>query len=453
MRHIYNCYYSNKGRDRYDALVKYTRKFLDILTVSKKSICIVDEIKCLALIDSYFLDVIRFKEYHFYPKDREFNPELGASEEWLRAVHCDKMLSPSKVGAYTAKWILKYCPIIIVPRDDQELTPGERRELLSANAMLALQFSLACMGLDVDDVDPGIAREMLYHFRFRGFDDRAFFLQYYTLEKLTSLRRGLQDGADLEETVIAPAAFGAETPDRSNSDKNTATPELSNSDRDKAASGLAQQTAAKAAKPTSKPKTKRKASVASEEFVLTKRQDAKTYSVFLASPSDCETLRNVAKSIIKEFNDTTIDRNRLKFNLFAWEDDKRAGIQNGEFQKRIFDDAASKWGTPVCDVLIFIVHRSFGEGTTEEYDYYIEQAKLHAPAGIRPAFLGCHYNKSVAPGATDGKSLARLQAWLEKHHNDWAEISPVRGSVKSSREYADALRKALNHFLNETSTA
>ena len=75
------------------------------------------------LIRSYFLDAIRYKEYHFDPdvdnpelakKIKEENYDISKidrlSTEWTDLVHSTANINKSKVAAYTVKWILACKP-------------------------------------------------------------------------------------------------------------------------------------------------------------------------------------------------------------------------------------------------------------------------------------------------------------------------------------------------------
>jgi len=134
----------------------------------------VDRVKIIALVDSYFLDVIRFKEYHFNPKNHS---ELDVnSTAWLEAVHVEKNINPAKIASFTAKWLLNYKPIILEPIGDENLSLEDIELINSAPAILALNFSLYLISLSQQAINERLAKAIIYHFRYRTFDERAFFL-------------------------------------------------------------------------------------------------------------------------------------------------------------------------------------------------------------------------------------------------------------------------------------
>jgi hypothetical protein len=139
-----------------------------------------DYIRLGELVRSYFLDAIRYKEYHFNPDAenvdfREKVKKLGfddfsqiepLSEAWTYLVHETANINSSKVASYTVKWILAYKPISAV-NISSEISPTEQSIFFSCvNEYYALNCALFALELD----------ELIYSFRFRKFDEATYFM-------------------------------------------------------------------------------------------------------------------------------------------------------------------------------------------------------------------------------------------------------------------------------------
>jgi hypothetical protein len=397
IEYIYREYYYEKARARHHALIQYADLFLKNLPIYNKCNCRVDFQKMVALVDSYFLDVIRFKEYHFQPKLPNGTVDVF-SKDWMDYVHREKLLHPSKVGALLSKWILKYSPIIIIPKSEELISQDDAKIICSANAGFALNFSLSSMGVSQEDIDKETASDVLYHFRFRNYEDRSFFLIYNSVMKLAS--QGIDTSSAVDQIAghaTSIATHFSEKPDKS----------------------------------------------------MTRRGDGKTYSMFLASAEDCDGLRDSVIKVVDEVN-RSISGNINKFNLFDWRTDKSPGHQAGLFQENVFKDAVAKWQKESCDILVMLLWYKFGSGTAQEYDYYINRAKDHQPDGMAPLLLCCHYAGNVPRENLEGARVDDLISWIKARHSDWAEISPVRNSIKRRREFEDKFRDKLNWFLNQS---
>jgi hypothetical protein len=252
---LYKEYYYNKAKMRHDFFCRYTEKFLEKIPFEDNLLYSVDTIKMSALIDSYFLDVIRFKEYHFNtPLSEEHDP---FSQAQTASIHCEKLISLSKVAAYTAKWLLKYSPIFIQPSQNVQLSSEEQNIVCAAPAILALNLSLRSMGVDIEALDKAIYKNLIYHFRFRNFDERAAFLYFDLI---------MREYADQDQLASSGGkAFFADLTD----DNRAITYDSSKF-------------------------------VASDGKAVSRRHDSKSYSVFIASPGDCGRLRTVAQDVCRK---------------------------------------------------------------------------------------------------------------------------------------------------------
>jgi hypothetical protein len=175
-QYLYANFYYDKARERYDNLVQYAESYIENIDFNDKLFSCVDTIKVDAFITSYFLDVMRFKEYHFQP-----SVDGLAGYERDKCVHAEKLLNSGKVGAFTTKWLIKYSPVVLIPKEGLGLNHVEQTFLAFAPFAIALNFSLRLMDINPRDVPVDIHRDILYHIRFRGFDDRSFMLYYNLL--------------------------------------------------------------------------------------------------------------------------------------------------------------------------------------------------------------------------------------------------------------------------------
>lgn len=141
----------------------------------------------MEIIRSYFIDVIRYKEYHFSADDKT-DPVTGKaiqidpfSERWIDEVH-EKLINESKVAAYTAKWILAYKPLTIISDASLDLNGAENPQHIQTklyaniNEVYALNCALSVLKVDYDDVPENRIDELIYNFRFRKFEEGLYFM-------------------------------------------------------------------------------------------------------------------------------------------------------------------------------------------------------------------------------------------------------------------------------------
>lgn len=158
------------------------------------------------IVRSYFYDVIRYKEYHFDPEmlspEGEINPQvreklesLGKdsleaidplSKEWTELVHETVNINASKVASYTAKWILRYKPITVISNqsdvenfsqsDVADAFKNQSMFLADINEHFALQCVLIATNVALSDVSKEKQRDLIYNFKFRSFDESAYFM-------------------------------------------------------------------------------------------------------------------------------------------------------------------------------------------------------------------------------------------------------------------------------------
>lgn len=132
-----------------------------------------DFFKIASLVDSYYLDVIRYKEYHF---DSEAESDCY-SEEWTASVH-KRLVSQSKVAALSIKWLLKYKPIQIHPMQTHEPSKKDVQLMLSVNEQLAMMYTFKILNVKSDEVEHSLLKDLEYHMRYRAYDEKHFFIIY-----------------------------------------------------------------------------------------------------------------------------------------------------------------------------------------------------------------------------------------------------------------------------------
>lgn len=146
----------------------------------------VDENKIIKALDSYFLDVIRYKEYHF---NNSGSMDVF-SEEWAKRIHSKKKINNSKVASFFCKWLLKAAPIYIVPNEETEM-PNDF--IAHINSFFVLNCVLYCLlQYDYDMIDQDDYDKLFYDFRYRSIDDRLYFSRFELIEKNIKLKKEIK---------------------------------------------------------------------------------------------------------------------------------------------------------------------------------------------------------------------------------------------------------------------
>ena len=194
---IFKEYYGEKAADRFDFVARYASEFGSVLPFREKVDTSIDFLAIDAFVTSYFLDVIKFKEYHFYSnglyadRDGEHDCNLP-TKEFDKKIHEGKLLNSSKVGAFTAKWLLKYHPLLVTQKPDAEVELYERRHIQNIPFIVACNIALRAMGIEPDEVPSDLYRSLVYHLRFRTYEDRSMIMYFELLVAHIEL---LRDGA------------------------------------------------------------------------------------------------------------------------------------------------------------------------------------------------------------------------------------------------------------------
>lgn len=206
---IYDRFYGDREADRFANFMVVFEGLASIVSESDLGVSLEMDYLCLGeIVRSYFFDTIRYKEYHFDPKDPELYKavedqqkvrgllrEFGVSKvedldplspEWTRLVHECVRINKSKVAAYTVKWILRYKPISVIglaatgEREDQSdllpAIPVQSTLLTNINEEFAYLCALTALEIDASRVSKKKQDELIYCFRFRNFDESSYFM-------------------------------------------------------------------------------------------------------------------------------------------------------------------------------------------------------------------------------------------------------------------------------------
>ena len=160
----------------------------------------IDYLSLGEIVRSYFLDVIRYKEYHFDPPpklttgsvkslqamENDQGTSIGIdplSPEWTESVHSLVNVNASKVAAFTVKWILKNKPISVMNAATQihqnlgtALPMSFDPFLANINEHFSLHCAFIALDIDARQVSSRKIDELIYCFRFRNFDESAYFM-------------------------------------------------------------------------------------------------------------------------------------------------------------------------------------------------------------------------------------------------------------------------------------
>ena len=148
----------------------------------------VDHFAIKNLTNAYFIDVIRYKEYHFTPKIKKGDSLLDPlSEAWTSKLHDQTdgpKINAQKIAALTVKWLLKYRPINLRTETRENDIPEKilrKAEFINERFSLAHTAGLLSLNLSESDLT-----DLLYHFRYRNYDERHFFIIFDLLKRYGS---------------------------------------------------------------------------------------------------------------------------------------------------------------------------------------------------------------------------------------------------------------------------
>jgi len=206
---IYDRFYSDREADRFANFMEVFDGLASIVAESDLGVSLEMDYLCLGeIVRSYFFDTIRYKEYHFDPKDpdqyesledqekvRALLQKFGVSSvdeldelspQWAQLVHECVRINKSKVAAFTVKWILRYKPISVFAQSAPFVTdeagqslpdiPVQSPLLSNINEEFAYLCALTALEIDARRVPKKKQDELIYCFRFRHFDEASYFM-------------------------------------------------------------------------------------------------------------------------------------------------------------------------------------------------------------------------------------------------------------------------------------
>ncbi|MDU8927676.1 hypothetical protein RXV86_09795 [Alisedimentitalea sp. MJ-SS2] len=201
IREIYREHYEPREPQRYATLIDVFNKISDIVEATHHgSTVVVDHAALAEAVRSYYLDTIRYKDYHFDPDEVGPNLEsalakygiedLGSlsplSPEWSHILHSTVNINGSKAAAYMVKWILRYKPVSVLSLAEEVENKPHSTIVANINEIYALNCALLELGIDSVEVSQQKLDELIYCFRFRSFDEASYFMiltEDYLLDK------------------------------------------------------------------------------------------------------------------------------------------------------------------------------------------------------------------------------------------------------------------------------
>jgi hypothetical protein len=358
---IYALCYKDFARERVSFLTAYAVNFLKtyagMLTAIDPSDQYNFEIskeRIIALVDSYFLEVSRYKDYHTSCETHEPFTQAAAMH-----VHKNNFLKRSKVAAFTVKWILKTAPLAIYPNSIYTPTPEKKKIIVEVNAHYAFQVAMRLLEIDMKNITGSETRELIYHFMYRDYDDRSFFMIFENLRaKYSSVKSS--DSTRSQEV--------------SAQDKSTNNSEAKNK---------------------SKPKN--------------------NICVLIAHTIECQDYAEMAYDFFKNKNDPKLKRGGVdNFNVAMWPQLGSAGVTN-DMQGDLFSNFEVAWGKTEPDILVILVRNYLGKGTKEEFDKYLPAflSDKNNKLVIFHQIFDDKSSNSLSDVETQMAS-ARLREWIEK---------------------------------------
>jgi hypothetical protein len=182
---IFDKFYKSEAIKKANSLHSHVLQYLtaisdlEMFEASLKEFCI------KRLTDAYFIDVIRYKEYHLSPKSVDGVKHGSMTEPWTAALHNQETgskINDPKIAALTVKWLLRYQPISLkglLPYEDIPETALRKAEFINESFALAHASSV----LKVSGLSEKLVGDLLYHFKYRPYDERHFFIIFDVLSR------------------------------------------------------------------------------------------------------------------------------------------------------------------------------------------------------------------------------------------------------------------------------
>ena len=181
VNYIFDCFYKKKAQEIQSALIDHTKYFCSKVSVPDSVSCTINQINLSEASIAYCIDIIKFKEYHFFSNTEYTENDFDKLEE----VH-SKRINSVKIATFIAKWLLKF-PIISIDLGSHRLSSfsvQEQRLISRINQINT--FSYVGRVLNLTDIPKELEHQYLYNFQYRNYDHRNYFIKFDHLKQLYS---------------------------------------------------------------------------------------------------------------------------------------------------------------------------------------------------------------------------------------------------------------------------
>lgn len=176
--HIYNHCYKQRADQKCLQMIRAAEAMMRVFGVNDECYdWFISPFKIQKCVESYYLDVIKYKEFHFNPINEDCDV---TSPDFINSVH-EKLVNESKAAAFSVKWILKSMPIYVLAK--KTLSKDESMLLDMVNEIFAFRYAVRLMDIDPNKIDDTDTRDILYHLKYRNYDDRNLMLIFSLLKK------------------------------------------------------------------------------------------------------------------------------------------------------------------------------------------------------------------------------------------------------------------------------
>ncbi|MBR8842406.1 hypothetical protein [Pseudoalteromonas sp. JC3] len=193
--YIFEKYYLAKAKEKSKQIIFHYNQCFENLKSERIEFYLSEE-KIREAVHAYFIDVIKYKESHFYCEHKF--PE--SAEMHLDEIH-SKKINNEKVASLSAKWLLRYCPASFIVPEDYVPNELERKFCLGFNEMSTLSYVYNLLNLQFPEQEEieatkceatklvfentqKLLDDILYHFKFRTYDHRHFILVFSSLVRI-----------------------------------------------------------------------------------------------------------------------------------------------------------------------------------------------------------------------------------------------------------------------------
>ncbi len=179
IQEIFDLHYKERASEKANNVRNYFTDYYKGFKWSTKEVNLLISYQLLEeVILGYFIDVIKYKESHFSCDNVSCN-----GKHTSKCIHVDKRINYSKSASFSLYWLLKHPIAFIDTGQDIFLSSKDKKQILAANAMCSLSYSLSLIGIDDIDDNEKIYDDIIYHLLFRPYDVRHFIIMFEMLEK------------------------------------------------------------------------------------------------------------------------------------------------------------------------------------------------------------------------------------------------------------------------------